>query len=69
VKGRRGRRRKQLLDFLKKMRVYLKLKEEVLDRSLCRISFGRGYGPVVRQTKDEYRWVTMEMRAENHVFI
>jgi hypothetical protein len=41
--GRRGRRRKKLLDNLKEKRGYCKLKEEAL---------GRGYGPVVRQTTE-----------------
>jgi hypothetical protein len=50
--GRRGRRRKQLLDDLKEKRRYCKLKEEELDRTLWRTSFGRGYGPVVRQTAE-----------------
>jgi hypothetical protein len=49
VTGRRGRRRKQLLDALKENRRYWKLKEEALDRTLWRTRFGRGYGPVVRQ--------------------
>jgi hypothetical protein len=48
--GRRGRRRKQLLDDLKEKKRYWKLKEEALDLTLCRNRFGRGYGPVVRQT-------------------
>jgi hypothetical protein len=47
--GRRGRRRKQLLDDLKERRRYCKLKEEAVDRTVWRIRFGRGYGPVVRQ--------------------
>jgi hypothetical protein len=50
--GRRGRRRKQLLDDLKEKRRYWKLKEEALDRILRRTCFGRGYGPVVRQTAE-----------------
>jgi hypothetical protein len=50
--GRRGRRRKQLLDDLKEKRRYCKLKEESLERTLCRTRFGRGYGPVVRQTAE-----------------
>jgi hypothetical protein len=50
--GRRGRRRKQLLDDLKVKRRYWKLKEEALDRTLWRSRFGRGYGPVVRQTTE-----------------
>jgi hypothetical protein len=48
--GRRGRRRKQLLDDLKENRRYWKLKEEALGRTVCRSGFERGYGPVVRQT-------------------
>jgi hypothetical protein len=48
VTGRRGRRCKHLLDDLKKKRGYSKLKEEALDRT----RFGRGYGPVVRQTTE-----------------
>jgi hypothetical protein len=50
MKGRRGIRRKQLLNGLKEKRRYWKLKEEALDRTLWRTRFGRGYGPVVRQT-------------------
>jgi hypothetical protein len=49
--GRRGRRRKQLLDDKEKRR-YWKLKEEALDRILWRTRFGRGYGTVVRQTTE-----------------
>jgi hypothetical protein len=50
--GRRGRRREQLLDDLKEKRRYWKLKEEALDCTLWRSRFGRGYGPVVRQTTE-----------------
>jgi hypothetical protein len=50
--GRRGRRRKHLLDDLRTKRTYWKLKEEALDRTLWRTRFGRGYGPVVRQTTE-----------------
>jgi hypothetical protein len=50
--GRRGRRRKQLLDDLKETRRYWKFKEVALDRTLWRTCFGRGYGPVVRQTTE-----------------
>jgi hypothetical protein len=50
--GRRGRRRKQLLDGLKEKRRYWKLKEEALDRTLWRTRFGRDYGPIVRQTTE-----------------
>jgi hypothetical protein len=50
VTGRRGRRRGKLLDDLKERRGYSELKEEALDRPLWRAHFGRGFGPVVRQT-------------------
>jgi hypothetical protein len=52
VTRRRGRRRKQLLDALKKRRGYWKLKEEALDCTLWKTRFGRGYGSVVRQTTE-----------------
>jgi hypothetical protein len=52
IMGRRGRRRKQLLDYIKERRGYWKLKEEALDLTLWRTRFGRGYGPVVRQTPE-----------------
>jgi hypothetical protein len=48
--GRRGRRRRELLDYLKERKEYSYLKEEGLDRTMWRIRFGRGFGPVVRQT-------------------
>jgi hypothetical protein len=50
--GRREKRRKQLLDDLKEKRKYWKLKEQALDRALWRSRFGRGYGPVIRQTTE-----------------
>jgi hypothetical protein len=50
--GRRGRRRKQLVEVFKEKKRYCKLKEEALDRTLWRTRFGRGYGPVVRQTAE-----------------
>ena len=48
--GRQGRRYRKLLDDLKERRGYSHLKEETLDRTLWRARFGRGFGPVVRQT-------------------
>ena len=48
--GRQGRRRRKLSDDLKKRRGYSHLKEEALDRTMWRARFGRGFGPVVRQT-------------------
>jgi hypothetical protein len=50
VTERRGRRRSKLLDDLKERRGYSHLKEEALDRTMWRARFGRGFGPVVRQT-------------------
>jgi hypothetical protein len=52
VTARRGRRHKQILYDLKAKRSYWKLKEEELDRTVWRTHFGRGYGPVVRQTTE-----------------
>ena len=49
VTGRQGRRR-NILDDLKERRGYSHLKEEALDRTMWRARFGRGFGPVVRQT-------------------
>ena len=45
-----GRRRRKLLDDLKERRGYSHLKEEALDRTMWRARFGKGFGPVVRQT-------------------
>jgi hypothetical protein len=50
VTGRRGRKRRKLLDDLKERRGYSQLKEEALDRTMWRARFGRGLGLVVRQT-------------------
>jgi hypothetical protein len=50
VTGRRGRRRRKLLDDLKERRGYSNLKEEALYRTVWTAGFGRGFGPVVRQT-------------------
>jgi hypothetical protein len=49
VKGRRGKRRRKLLDDLKERRGYSHLKEEALDRTMWRAGFGRCFGSVVRQ--------------------
>jgi hypothetical protein len=48
-----------LVGTINKKRRYWKLKEEALDRTLWRTRFGRGYGPVVRQTAEwmKRRWV------------
>jgi len=52
VTGRRGRRHHQLLDDLNEERDYRKWKEKALDRALCGLRFGRGYGPLVRQAAE-----------------
>ena len=46
--GRRGRRCKQLLNGLLKMRQYWNLKEEALDRTVCITRRETGHDPVVR---------------------
>jgi hypothetical protein len=50
VTGRRGRRRRKLLDDLKGSGEYSHLKEEALDRTVWGARFGRGFGTVERQT-------------------
>jgi hypothetical protein len=52
VTGRRGRRRRKLLDDLKERRKYSHLKEEALYRTMWTARFGRGFEPVVRQTTE-----------------
>jgi hypothetical protein len=51
VTGRKGRC-KQLPDDFKEMRGYWKLKQDALDHTVWRTHFGRGSGPVVRQTTE-----------------
>jgi hypothetical protein len=50
VTGRQGRRCTKLPDDRKERRGYSHLKEEALDCTMWRACFGRGFGPVVRQT-------------------
>jgi hypothetical protein len=52
VTKRRGRKRKKLLDDLKKRRGYSHLKEEALDRTMWRNRFGGGFEPVARQNTE-----------------
>jgi hypothetical protein len=49
VTGRRGRRRRKMLDDLEGRRVYSHLDEEVVDRTMWSPGSGRGFRPVVRQ--------------------
>jgi hypothetical protein len=48
VTRRRGKRRRQLLNHLKELAEYWKLKEEAPDPTLWRILFERGYGLIVK---------------------
>jgi len=48
--GRRGRRRRKLLDDLKERTEYSHFKEDALDRTIWTAGFGGGFGSVVRQT-------------------
>jgi hypothetical protein len=52
VTRRRGRKRKYLLNVLKKKTGCCKLKEEEIDRTLWRTGFRSGYGPLVKQTTE-----------------
>jgi len=52
VRGREGRRRKQLPDDLKENRGSYKVTENALDRTLWRTRFERGHGPTVRRTTE-----------------
>jgi hypothetical protein len=49
VTRRLGRRRKKLLDDLKDKSGYSHLKQEPIDLTMWRNSFGRSFAPVVRQ--------------------
>ena len=52
MRGRQGRRIRQLPDDLDEKRGYCKLKWGALDDSVWRKRFGRGCRPVVRQTAE-----------------
>ena len=64
VTRRQGWRRRKLLDDLKDRRRYYHLKEEVLDRSMWKDRFGRGFEPVVRQTTGWWWWCPYSMKEE-----
>jgi hypothetical protein len=61
VTGRRGRRRRKLLEDLKENIGYCHLNEEALDRTVWRAGFARVFGPVVRQTA---KWVVPVLIAD-----
>ena len=50
--GRRGRRRRKLLDDIKERKGCSHLKEEALDRTVWRALFGKGFGAFVRKTSE-----------------
>jgi hypothetical protein len=50
VTEKRGKRRRKILADRVERRGYSHPKEEVLDRTMWRVRFGRSFGPVVRQT-------------------
>jgi len=62
VTRRQGRRRRKLLDDLKERRGYSHLKEEALGRTMWRARFGRGFGPVLRQTTE---WMNDKKRRQS----
>jgi hypothetical protein len=57
VKGKRGRKRKRLLDDMKETTRYCKLKYGAVDHTLWRIRFGRGCGPVVKTASKRWKLV------------
>jgi hypothetical protein len=65
VSGRRGRRRRKLLDDIKERREYSHLKEEALDRIMWRARFGRGFGLVVSRTD---KWMNIQNLHFKKVF-
>jgi hypothetical protein len=71
VTGRRGRRCKKLLDDLKGRSGYSHLKEEAIHRTMWGARFGRGFGPVVRQTTEwmKYLYTICQCGAAVRLFI
>jgi hypothetical protein len=63
--GRQGRRRRKPLDGLKERRGYSHLKEESLDQPMWRTRFGRGFGPVVRQTSKRMNDISQFSRVQS----
>ena len=65
VTGRRGRRRKKLLDDLKEKTGYCKLKEEAVYRTVLKGHFGRDCGPVVRHARELNKYHVAWDSSEN----
>jgi hypothetical protein len=55
--GKTRKKCKQLLDDVKEMRGYGKLKDEAIDCTLWRTRFGRGCGPVVKMGYEMKEWM------------
>jgi hypothetical protein len=56
VTGRHRRKRKQLVDDFNEMARYWKLKGETLNHTMWGTHFGRAYGHVVRQTRENMKF-------------
>jgi hypothetical protein len=71
VTGRQGRRCRKLLDDLKERRGYSHLKEEALDCTMWKAHFGRGFGPVIRQTTKRmtHYYVSCFRSNSSHILI
>jgi len=50
---------------VKERRGYSHLKEEALDRTMWRAHFGRGFGPVVRQTTKRNKYTVEYLKVKN----
>jgi hypothetical protein len=61
--------RKQLLDVLKKGRIFWKLKEEAQDLNLLRTRFSRFCGPALRQTIDYYYYYHHHHHHHHHLLL
>jgi hypothetical protein len=68
VTGRRGRRRKQVLDDLQEKRRYWNWKEETRDLTVWRTRFGRDYGPLVRDYRINVFWVLDYLKKTRLLF-
>ena len=63
--GGRGRGRRKLLYGRKERTGYSHLKEEALDRTMRRARFGRGFGPIIRQTS---KWMNTHTHTHTHTY-
>jgi hypothetical protein len=68
VTGRRGRKRRKLLDDLNEWRGYSNLKEEALDRTMWIARFGRNFGRAVTQDT-KVRNLCTELSILNYILL